>query len=164
MTVKLTDPMKRLIENYSAGSVGTTCEDGSPAVSPKATFVVVDEGYVAFGNIRSPGTVANIRRRPDVEVVFLDVLTRRAVRIRGKAEIVEKSSAAGERLLPAFEEHWAPYVEHMQEFVGISITRAELILSPAYDLGHTAADLRRDNLAKLAGIAGRQGGPQGGPQ
>lgn len=160
MTTKLTEPMKRLIENYSAGSVGTTCEDGSPAVSPKATFVVVDEGYIAFGNIRSPGTVANIRRRPDVEVVFLDVLTRRAVRVRGEAEIVEKSSAAGARLRPAFEEHWAPYVERMQEFVGISITRAELILSPAYDIGHTAADLGRDNLARLTEIAGRQGGAQ----
>lgn len=89
--------------------------------------------------------------RPDVEVNFIDVLTRRAVRVKGRAEIVEKGSAAGLRLLPAFREHWAPYLPHMQCFVSISVTRAELILSPAYDIGHTADELRRVNLDKLAG-------------
>ena len=149
---KLTTPMKRLIANYSAGAVGTINEDGTPAVSPKATFVVVDDACIAFGNIRSPGTVANIRSRPDVEVNFIDVLTRRAVRVKGRAEIVEKESEAGRRLLPAFQEHWAPYLPHMQCFVSISIAHAELVLSPAYDLGHTADELRRVNLDKLAGI------------
>ena len=149
---KLTTPMKRLIANYSAGAVGTINEDGTPAVSPKATFVVVDDACIAFGNIRSPGTVANIRSRPDMEVNFIDVLTRRAVRVKGRAEIVEKESEAGRRLLPAFQEHWAPYLPHMQCFVSISIAHAELVLSPAYDLGHTADELRRVNLDKLAGI------------
>ena len=149
---KLTTPMKRLIANYSAGAVGTINEDGTPAVSPKATFVVVDDACIAFGNIRSPGTVANIRSRPDVEVNFIDVLTRRAVRVKGRAEIVEKESEAGRRLLPVFQEHWAPYLPHMQCFVSISIAHAELVLSPAYDLGHTADELRRVNLDKLAGI------------
>ena len=149
---KLTTQMKRLIANYSAGAGGPINEDGTPAVSPKATFVVVDDACIAFGNIRSPGTVANIRSRPDVEVNFIDVLTRRAVRVKGRAEIVEKESEAGRRLLPAFQEHWAPYLPHMQCFVSISIAHAELVLSPAYDLGHTADELRRVNLDKLAGI------------
>jgi len=76
--------------------VATTNEDGTPAVSPKVTFVIVDDGCIAFGNIRSPGTVANIRTRPDVEVNFIDVLTRRAVRVKGRAEIVERESETGE--------------------------------------------------------------------
>ena len=149
---KLTAPMKRLIANYNAGAVATINEDGTPAVSPKATFVVVDDGCIAFGNIRSPGTVANIQARPDVEVNFIDILTRRAVRVRGRAEIVDKESEAGQRLLPAFREFWAPYLDRMQNFVSISITHAELILSPAYDIGHTAEELRRVNLDKLAGL------------
>ena len=65
MMGKLTEPMKRLIADYDAGAVGTTHEDGTPAVSPRAAFVVIDDGCIAFGNIRSPGTVANIRSRPD---------------------------------------------------------------------------------------------------
>ena len=149
---KLTAPMKRLIATYNAGAVGTINEDGTPAVSPKATFVVIDDGCIAFGNIRSPGTVANIRARPNVEVNFIDVLTRRAVRVKGRAEIVDRDSEAGQRLEPAFQKHWAPYLPHMQCFVSISVTHAELVLSPAYDLGHTADELRRVNLDKLAEI------------
>ena len=146
----LTEPMKRLIENYLAGAVATVDDNGMPAVSPKATFVIVDDDCLAFGNIRSPGTVANIRARPDVEVNFIDVLTRRAVRVKGRAEVVEKESATGQSLLPAFEAHWAPYVDLMETFVRISVTHAELILSPAYDVGHTAEELRRVNLEKLS--------------
>ncbi len=141
--------MKRLIENFSAGAVATVNEDGTPAVSPKATFVVVDDTCLAFGNIRSPGTVANTRARREVEVNFIDVLTRRAVRVRGRAEVVEKASEAGARLIPAFEEKWAPYLSVMENFVSISVTHAELVLSPAYDLGHTAEELERTNREKL---------------
>lgn len=148
----LTPPMRTLIESYSAGAVATVNADGTPAVSPKATFVVIDEGCLAFGNIRSPGTITNIRVCPDVEVNFIDVLTRRAVRVKGRAEVVEKESESGKRLLPAFEKHWAPYIDLMQSFVSISITQAELILSPAYDVGHTAEDLRRVNLEKLSNL------------
>ena len=50
----LTEPMKRLIRNFSVGAVATINEDGTPAVSPKATFVVVDDECIAFGNIRIP--------------------------------------------------------------------------------------------------------------
>lgn len=41
MSSKLTQPMRTLIENYTAGAVATVNEDGTPAVSPKATFVVI---------------------------------------------------------------------------------------------------------------------------
>ena len=68
---KLTPPMKTLIENYTAGAVATINAHGLPAVSPKATFVVVDDSRIAFGNIRSPGTVANIHACPEVEVNFI---------------------------------------------------------------------------------------------
>ena len=145
--------MKQLITNYNAGAVATVNEDGTPAVSPKATFVVIDDRTIAFGNIRSPGTVANIRRRPDVEVNFIDVLCRRAVRIKGAATVLEKTSEQGQRLMPAFETHWSPYLDAMQNFVSISITQAELILSPAYDIGHTAEELRHINMEKLNKLA-----------
>ncbi len=82
ITTHITEAMQQLIENYSVGAVATVNADGTPAVSPKATFVIVDKQCIAFGHIRSPGTVANIAVRPDVEVNFIDVLTRRAVRIK----------------------------------------------------------------------------------
>ncbi len=144
----LTNEMKRLMSNYSAGMVATINDDGTPAVSPKATFVVIDDAAIAFGNIRSPNTLANLRKRPAVEICFIDVLARKAVRVTGKAVVVPKVTAdAG--LLAAFEAVWADYVPQMSAFVTIAIEAAELILSPAYDVGHSEDDLRQTNLAKL---------------
>jgi hypothetical protein len=39
--------MQQIIRQYSAGSVATVNADGTPAVSPKATFVVVDSRCIA---------------------------------------------------------------------------------------------------------------------
>ncbi len=149
----LTNVMKTLISQYNAGAVATVNDDGKPAVSPKATFVIVDDRCIAYGDIRSPGTTANIKQRPDVEVVFTDVLARQAVRVSGVASIVEKGSEQGKELMPFFKKSWEPYLDQMSAFVKIDIKQAELILSPAYDVGFNKEDLVKTNLDKLTAIA-----------
>lgn len=144
----LTAEMQKLIRDHSAGMVATVNDDGTPSVSPKATFVILDEAAIAFGNIRSPGTLANLARRPAVEVCFIDVLARKAVRVTGSATVAPKAEA-DEALAAAFDAAWRDYVPTMSDFVRIAVGAAELILSPAYDIGLTEADLRRTNLAKL---------------
>ena len=144
----LSDDMQALIRNFSAGSVATVNADGSPSVSPKATFVILDETIIAFGNLRSPGTVENITRNPSIEVCFTDILARRAVRVSGTATLVAKSDA-GPELRDAYAETWAPYVNYVRSFVVISITATEMIWSPAYDVGFTEAELRSTNLSRL---------------
>ena len=146
----LTEPMKQIIRNYSAGAVATVNADGSPSVSPKATFVIVDDGCIAYGNIRSPGSSANLLKRPRVEVSFTDILARMAVRVGGSAQVVAKDSEVGQQLMPCFEELWSAYLEVMQDFVCISIEQAELISSPAYDVGLTRHELVKTNFEKLS--------------
>jgi len=150
---KLNPVMQQFIRDFNAGAVATVNEDGTPAVSIKATFVIVDDQTIAYGDIRSPGTRANLQRLSAVEVVFTDVLARRALRVRGKADIVDKDSEQGKVLLPHFEQRWEPYVGHMSCFVKISVSRAELVLTPAYDLGFTKEELVQTNLEKLKKIA-----------
>lgn len=150
---KLGAAMQKIIRDYSAGAVATVNADGSPSVSPKATFVIVDDSHIAFGNIRSPDTRANLLERPRVEVCFTDVLARLAVRVRGRAAVVAKNSARGQELMPHFEALWNPYVEHMQDFIEISIDNACLITSPAYDLGLGRDELVATNLDKLKNLA-----------
>lgn len=147
---KLTEPMKQIIRNYSAGAVATINDDCSPAVSPKATFVIVDDRCVAYGNIRSPGTSANLRQRPAVEVSFVDVLARLAVRVRGQGQVVSRDTEDAQQLLPHFEELWSPYLKQMQEFVKIDIESCELITSPAYDVGFDREQLVKANFDKLS--------------
>ena len=139
---------RALITAHPAGMVATVNGDGTPSVSPKATFVILSDTALAFGNIRSPGTLANIRRQPNVEVCFIDVVLRKAVRVTGTASIHRKDGADAE-LREAFEERWAAYHSYMSSFVKIEVRRAELVLSPAYDVGFTEEELRQANLAKL---------------
>ena len=149
---KLSKPMQRIIRDYNAGSVASVNADGTPAVSPKATFVVVDARCIAYGNIRSPGTSANLRERPAVEVSFIDVLARLALRVRGRATLVARDSIEAAPLLPHFEALWAPYIEQMSEFVRIDIDAAHIITSPAYDLGMQREALMQANLEKLTAL------------
>lgn len=144
----LSEEMRRLIETHTAGMVATVNADGTPSVSPKATFVVLDARTLAFGNIRSPGTLANLARNPAVEVCFIDVLERKAVRATGRGFAIS-AGEADEALKAAFAPAWSTYLAHMSDFVRIDLERCELILSPAYDLGIGVEELKRSNLAKL---------------
>ncbi|MGI9511675.1 MAG: pyridoxamine 5'-phosphate oxidase family protein [Anderseniella sp.] len=147
----LTDEMQTLIRTHTAGFVATVRADGSAAVSPKATFVVVDDRTVACGNIRSPGTVANLRRNPACEICFLDPLTRKAVRVGGNGTVISKAVASHE-LTRVFEEYWGDFIQHMTSFLVFDLASAELILSPAYDLGATERELAAANKAKMAAL------------
>lgn len=141
--------MKWIIQNFNAGSVATITDNGHPAVSPKATFVIVDDSTIAFGDIRSPGTIHNLQQRPETEINFIDILHRKAVRIRGTANVVSKGSQRWKELVPVFEESWQPYLHLMSHFVTIKITNASLVTSPAYDIGLGEEELRKVNLEKL---------------
>jgi len=145
--------MKQIIRHYSVGAVATVNDEGKPSVSPKATFVIINDNCIAFGNIRSPGTRANLLKRPAVEVNFTDLLARLAVRVSGQAEIVDKESISGQNLLSCFEQYWSAYLSAMPEFISISIDNAELIYSPAYDAGLRREELVKTNIEKLNKLA-----------
>ena len=147
----LAPEMKSIIATHSCGFVATLAGDGTPAVSPKATFVVVDDHTLACGNIRSPGTAKNLRANSECEVCFLDPLARKAVRVKAKANVIARA-AAGSDLLAKFEMAWADYLPHMTGFFVFELTSADLVLSPAYDYGHTQEDLVASNKAKMAGL------------
>lgn len=144
----LTREMSDLINHHTAGMVASINDDGTPSVSPKATFFIVDEATIAFANIRSPGTLKNIRKRPAVEVSFLDVVYRKAVRVTGTATFVRRGEG-DPKLADLFKVGWPDLVPVASGFVKINISAAEMIYSPAYDLGATKEDLREIFLAKL---------------
>lgn len=148
----LTDEMIKLIGDHRAGMVASINDDGTPSVSPKATFVILDDKTLAFGNLRSPGTIKNINQRPATEVCFIDVVARKAVRVTGTATYL-KNDEMSEPMRAAFLEIWADFLDRFAGVVQIDVTAAEYILSPAYDLGITEAELREANLAHLQSLS-----------
>src|SRR5687767_14744247 len=137
----LTDEMKTIIATYPLGFVASVNRDGTPNLSPKGTFVVLNDRQLAFGHIRSPQTMGNIAERPAIEINFLDVLARKAVRVRGLAYLFARSAPEFDSLFAALS-GWKGYTEIMKAVVRVDIEKASIILSPAYDIGHTEAELR----------------------
>ena len=136
----LTSDMKRIVEEQLLGFVATTAPDGTPNVSPKATFFVVDDRTIAFGDIRSPGTIRNLRTNPRVEINFVDPFVRKGYRFAGTAVVAERGTDAFEALLGHYRGSLAP---RLRAIVAITVTKALPLVSPAYDDGTEEADTRR---------------------
>jgi uncharacterized protein len=136
----LTPDMKRIIEEQRLGFVATADPDGTPNVSPKGTFVVLDDKTIAFGEIRSPGTIRNLRANPRIEVNFVDPFVRKGYRFAGTALVVERGDGTFDALFGHFRGALAP---RMRAIVTIAVTKALPLTSPAYDDGTTEPELRR---------------------
>jgi predicted pyridoxine 5'-phosphate oxidase superfamily flavin-nucleotide-binding protein len=136
----LTLDMKRLIEEQRLGFVATAGADGTPNVSPKGTFAVLDDRTIAFGEIRSPGTILNLKTNPRIEVNFVDVFVRKGYRFAGTATVVKRGEAEFESLLAKLHSTLA---HRIRAIVKITVTKALPLTSPAYDDGKTEAGLRR---------------------
>lgn len=131
----------KLISTFPLGFVATVTQDGAPAVSPKGTFVILDQDTIAFGHIRSPKTLANLAQNPAIEVNFVDPFLRKAVRVAGLATIHPKDSSAFERLLPRWHRVFGDLANRIKSIVQIDITKAETILTPPYDDGVTEEEM-----------------------
>lgn len=136
----LTPDMKRIIEEHRLGFVATADLDGTPNVSPKGTFIVLDDKRIAFGEIRSPGTIRNLRANPRIEVNFVDPFVRKGYRFAGTATVVERRNGTFEALLGHFR---GPLAQRMRAIVVISVSRALPLTSPAYDDGTSEPEIRK---------------------
>jgi predicted pyridoxine 5'-phosphate oxidase superfamily flavin-nucleotide-binding protein len=152
--------MKRVVEEQRLGFVATVCSDGTPNLSPKGTTAVWDDDHLVFADVRSPGTLANLRRNASVEVNVVDPFVRRGYRFKGVASVLESGSVFDEAI--AFYAKRGSWVEAIRHVVLIRVERAQPIDSPAYDRGLGEAEIRdrweRHYAALRAGTAPSQTG------
>ncbi|MEH3143958.1 MAG: pyridoxamine 5'-phosphate oxidase family protein [Methylobacterium frigidaeris] len=142
--------MRAFVERQRLGFVATVSGTGEPNLSPKGTFVVVDDRTLAFGEIRSPGTIANLRERPVLEVNVVDPLSRKGFRARGLASIHERGSDGFAAHRPRFD-RWGTLADRIRAIVLVEVRTAALLSSPAYDDGATEAGLREQWAGILLG-------------
>lgn len=135
----LTDDMKRIVEQQRLGFVATVCPDGTPNLSPKGTTAVWDDDHLVFANIRSAGTLANLRQNPSVEVNVVDPFVRKGYRFKGTASIHE-SGPMYDQLLAFYRNRGSRNA--IREIVTIRVESAQPVDSPAYDLGMTESEVR----------------------
>jgi len=86
---KLSEEAKKIISEVMPALVATAGKDGKPNVSPKGSFYVLDDEHVAFAEIASPRTLANLQENPQLSAIVFDPATRKGCRIWGTAEILD---------------------------------------------------------------------------
>jgi hypothetical protein len=125
--------MKKLVERQRLGFVATVCPDGTPNLSPKGTVCVLDDEHLIFVDIRSPGTVSNLRTNPNVEVNVVDHFVRKGYRFKGTAQVLDRGAD--------FERHVAFFSDRglrdapgrIRAIVIVRVDQARPLISPGYD-------------------------------
>jgi hypothetical protein len=163
----LTDDMKRVVEEQRLGFYATVNEDGTPNLSPKGTTAageasvedlrVWDDDHLFFADIRSPRTVANIRRGSQVEVNLVDPFIRKGYRFRGPAVVYDRGTDGYNAGIERLREHGiSTLLDRIRHIVVIAVHRAQPLISPAYDDGtETEADLVRRYRERFAELNAR---------
>lgn len=145
----LSPDAQRTVEEQRLGFVATVNADGTPNLSPKGTMVVLDDDHLAFADIRSPGTIRNLRERPAIEVNIVDPIGRMGYRFRGTASIVDSGPRLDELL--AFYHRRGTDLP-IRAVVVIRVERCEPVISPAYDQGLSESEIRERWRAHFAAL------------
>ena len=150
--MKLTARSRAIISDFPLGFVATVDADGRPCVSPKGTFLILDDETLAFGEIRSPQTLANLRDNPDMEVNFVDVFLRKGVRVRGRVDIILRGTPDFDALIPRWQEAFGALADRIAHIIRLPVAEAKPLTTPPYDDGATEEDmvaLYKDKFGKI---------------
>src|SRR5262249_4318998 len=136
------EDMKRVVREQRLSFVATVCPDGTPNLSPKGSTAVWDDEHLVFADIRSPGTVANLRCNPAVEINIVDWFVRKGYRFKGTATVLTEGAQFQE--IRAFYERQgildAP--RRIRAIVLVQVEQALPLISPAYDRDVTEEQVR----------------------
>jgi predicted pyridoxine 5'-phosphate oxidase superfamily flavin-nucleotide-binding protein len=89
---KLTQAMKDLIESQKVCFVATADKRGKTNVSPKASIYVVDDETLAFADLYSQKTRANLKENPNIALAVVDLKALKGYQFKGKAELLEEGN------------------------------------------------------------------------
>jgi predicted pyridoxine 5'-phosphate oxidase superfamily flavin-nucleotide-binding protein len=135
----LTADMRRVLEEQQLGFIATVCPDGTPNLSPKGTTLAWDDDHLVFADICSPGTIANLRRNPAVEINVVDMLLRKGYRFKGVATVLSEGARFDE-VMEFYRQRGSTTVK--RHIVVVKLSYVAPVVSPSYDLGQSEAQVR----------------------
>ena len=148
----LNEDMQRAVE-AELGFIATVCADGTPNLSPKGTTAVWDDDHLVFADLRSPGTIENLRANASIEINVVDQLVRKGYRFKGTADVHAEGDVF-ERGIHFYEARGIVGARgRIRAIVIVTVARALPVTSPAYDLGATEHELCERHLGRLTARA-----------
>src|SRR5262245_57406995 len=127
---KISEKMKRVVGEQRLGFMATVCEDGTPNLSPKGLTFVLDDDHLVIGEVRSPGTIANLRARPTAEINVVDPIARKGFRFKGACRVYAEGMEF-EELVAFLRSQGAK--SRIRSVIVTACERAQPLISPAYD-------------------------------
>ena len=143
---KINEEMKRVVGEQRLGFMATVCEDGTPNLSPKGLTFVLDDDHLVIGEVRSPGTIANLRTRPTAEINVVDPIARKGFRFKGACRVYSEG-AEFEELVAFLRSQGAK--SHFRSVIVMTVERAHPLVSPVYDAGTTEQEVRKRQMERL---------------
>ncbi len=140
--MRLDDDMRRVVREQSLGFAATVCPDGTPNLSPKGTTIVWDDEHIVFLHLHSPGTVANLAVNPSIEINVVDPIVRKGYRFKGQAEVLTNGERHAE-VVDYFRRERGTDPQRVHAVVLVRVDSAALLVSPAYELGASEAEIVR---------------------
>lgn len=153
----LTEDMRRVLDEQQLGFIATVTPDGKPNLSPKGTTTAWDNDHLVFADICSPNTIANLRANPAVEINVVDPIVRKGYRFKGAAEVLS-SGAKYDEIESFYRQRGSK--NPFRHIVIVKVDLAEPLVSPAYDLGRTEAEVAALWERKRDELRGRRSGKE----
>ena len=146
---KISESIKKFLNAQKLGYVATVSENGTPNLSPKGTIIAWDGNTLAFADIRSPNTMRNLEKNPNLEINVVDPLLRKGFRFKGQGKII-KNGQTYEAILNHYRE--IGIKSQIGSIVLIEVSEILEVISPLYDLGVSEEEMKekwRKNLLDL---------------
>lgn len=131
---KISESIKNFLNSQKLGFAATVSDLGTPNLSPKGTIRAWDENTLVFADIRSPNTIKNLKKNPNIEINVVDPFLRKGFRFKGQGTIV-KSGQTYQNVLNYFRESGVN--SSIGAIVLVKVSEILELTSPLYDLGIT---------------------------
>ena len=135
---EISNEIRSFVNFQKLGYVATVSADNTPNLSPKGTIIAIDESHLAFADIRSPQTIANLKKNPSIEINIVDPIHRKGFRFKGKGKII----GDGKQFKEVLEQYKKNGIKSkINAIVIVTVETLHEVTSPSYDLGMTEDDL-----------------------
>ena len=136
---KISKSVKNFLNTQKLGYVATVSEDGTPNLSPKGTIIAWDENTLAFADIRSPNTIKNLEKNPNLEINVVNPLLRKGFRFKGKGTIISDGQTY-DAILSHYRENGIK--SPIGAIVLVETSEILEVTSPLYDLGISEEEMK----------------------
>lgn len=135
---EITDEMKNLLSKQKLGFVATVSPDNTPNLSPKGTIIVWNNDLI-FADIKSPNTIANLKKNPSIEINVVDPLIRRGYRFKGEGKIISEGDEF-QKIITHYKNEGIK--SEIKSIVLVKVGTVSEVTSPLYDLGYSEEEIK----------------------